>query len=239
MLGKNDNPKTCQFSKFLKKIFSYLNVIIFAHIKEQEILYSKYSSTMLNLQKKYSNILDSFELTWNKEKVFIQINNIKEIFIDIGIFNLVNCFSKFISIFFCTLPEADFSNNYESFVKWTTIDIILRDCFIFKKLICRTFYSKKSYRTGAGFKTVKDYLTSCKEVFRSEENEEDSSLSDSSDSDTENEKKKIDDEYYKMPKASQKFNEDFLEMQLNEEKFSYFANENNSKKVSCPYRIYS
>lgn len=136
-------------------------------------------------------------------------------------------FSDYISIFFCTLPEADFVNNYESYIQWITIDIILRDCFIFKKLICKTFYSKANYRTSADFITVKEYLTSCKEEIRNDKyGKEDFEVSDSED-----ERNDFDQEYFKMPEAAKIFNKDFLDMEQNEHKFNYYVDEINEKIV--------
>jgi hypothetical protein len=55
------------------------------------------------------------------------------------------------------LPDSDFVNNYESPIKWCTIDILLRDCWVLKRLISKYYFKQKSTRS-IKFKTVKDYF---------------------------------------------------------------------------------
>lgn len=84
VLGKNDNPKTSKLSRFLNKIFSHLNVIIFAYVKEKDILYPEASIQINNLKATHYKIREKFKLPLKKDKIFIQPNSIKEIFISTG-----------------------------------------------------------------------------------------------------------------------------------------------------------
>ena len=123
----------------------------------------------MNNRLKYNHlkVIDYFELPWSAERNYIQINNIRQLFIETGKLPnlLVNIFSDFISIFFCILPDADYSNHYESAVKWCTIDILLRDCFILKRLICKFFYSKQEERECPKFITVNEYFSKARETY--------------------------------------------------------------------------
>lgn len=68
-------------------------------------------------------------------------------------------FSNLINLFFCTLPDSDFSNNYESPIKWCTVDLFLRECWVLKRLISKYYFLQKSSISSIDYKTVRDYFS--------------------------------------------------------------------------------
>lgn len=62
-----------------------------------------------------------------------------------------------VGLFFCTLPDADFANNYEGPIRWCVLDLVLRDCSVLRKLVSKFFFVHKR-KKGARFTTVSNIL---------------------------------------------------------------------------------
>lgn len=69
-------------------------------------------------------------------------------------------FSALVGLFFCTLPEIDFANNFEVPIKWCTLDLVLQRVGLLRKLVPE-FYFRSAPPKPPGFVTVHDFFESC------------------------------------------------------------------------------
>jgi hypothetical protein len=94
-------------------------------------------------------------------------------------------------------------NNYENPIKWCTIDLLLRDCWVLKKLISEYYFKQPNTNKSIKFKTVKDFFATVETNILYEEYDG----SDSEEEDDQTNLKNLDtfeNEYIRMIERSEK-----------------------------------
>jgi len=94
-------------------------------------------------------------------------------------------------------------NNYENPIKWCTIDLLLRDCWVLKRLITKYYFKQPNNVSSTKFKTVKDFFGTVEtsvyyDGYSGTDSDSDSENEDINDLDT------FEQEYMKMIERSKK-----------------------------------
>lgn len=72
---------------------------------------------------------------------------------------------NFTTIFFCYVSEEEFVGKYQKILNLCILDLLMRDCWILKKVLCKYYFAIPNSRINPKFKTVKEFLSNMRSSY--------------------------------------------------------------------------